>query len=97
MKAILSIATTTHRVVEIADKCPHCAADLTQEKSLQEERVCTTLATSHLGTEVAEGQICQLETDSEDDGADCIGTETLRCMECQKVIADVNTPGTSME
>lgn len=87
MKIIVHDVTITARTVEVSDKCPKCRHVLTRESAIEEQRLCSSLAYSHLdGSGGVEDVDALCSTDSADDNLDYVATTAVRCATCDAVI-----------
>lgn len=86
-KIKLHDVSITARTVEVPATCPAdgCSADLTQPAAIEEQRLCTTLARSHLGTDDPADALS--ETDTADVECDCAATTDVRCARCGHKLA----------
>lgn len=79
VKITVHKVTIVARTVEIDTTCPSCKADLTEYESIEEGRLCDTLALAHFGD--ADSSDAS-ETDSADEDADYRATLFVNCARC---------------
>ncbi len=77
---IVHKVTIVSRTIDVPTTCPNCEADLTQTGSIEEGRLCSTVATSHLNAASADDALN--ETDTQDEDADYRATVFVNCAEC---------------
>lgn len=81
VKIIVHKVTIVSRSVEIDTTCPNCQADLTESSSIEEGRLCSTVASTHFTVREDERDALS-ETDSCDDDVDYRATVFVNCGNC---------------
>jgi hypothetical protein len=85
MKIIIHDVSITSRAVDVASRCPKCKADLTHTNTLDEGRLCETVANAHIDPADADNALAT--TDSCDDEPDYRATLRVRCIACSHELA----------